>query len=130
MTCSTTINCLAKRQRQKLRRVEVVPEVLEEEINAKLTPLGIVGEPLRLVRDFCVPCYFSCWFALPDSFWFLLFVRKMRPISFRLASAIPPTGYRLNPSKRTMNLLNLLNLPTGYCYISFPVLFPVPTYHR
>ena len=48
VTCYTTINCLKKRQRQKLRRHDMVPEVVEEEINSKLTPLGIVGEPLRL----------------------------------------------------------------------------------
>ena len=50
MTCLSTINCLKKRQRQKLRRADLVPEVVQEEINSKLTPLGIVGEPLRLVR--------------------------------------------------------------------------------
>ena len=49
VTCLSTINCLKKRQRQKLRRADLVPEVVHEEINSKLTPLGIVGEPLRLV---------------------------------------------------------------------------------
>ena len=50
VTCLSTINCLKKRQRQKLRRADLVPEVVQEELNSKLTPLGIVGEPLRLVR--------------------------------------------------------------------------------
>ncbi|KAL5271329.1 hypothetical protein ACHWQZ_G001835 [Mnemiopsis leidyi] len=48
VTCLSTINCLKKRQRQKLRRADLVPEVVQEEINSKLTPLGIVGEPLRM----------------------------------------------------------------------------------
>ena len=48
VTCYTTINCLKKRQRQKLRRHDMVAQVVEEEINSKITPLGIVGEPLRL----------------------------------------------------------------------------------
>ena len=49
VTCCSTIKCLKKRAEREGCQENIPVESLVEEINSKLTPLGIVGEPLRQV---------------------------------------------------------------------------------